>query len=153
MIATQSNTDFSQSKCYSVWLNYKKSLRHMVSVTTHFRSPGYVLPSCFCGINKLFVNRMAKHFLTRFQVHKVWGNWMKGERWKVISHVGLFFCWAFGCLSDWGLGNSSDTGLLPKDYWELAQTGFYYEVLSLSFSYSFCLVSCCLKFIKMQGII
>ena len=93
MMAAQSKTDFSQSECCSFGLITRRAWVSWFLWQPKVRWPGYVLPSCSCGINRLFVNRMAKHSLTRFQVHRVWGNWVKGQRLKVISHFGPVLLW------------------------------------------------------------
>lgn len=146
MIVAQSKTDFSQSECCSFGLITRRAWVSWFLWQPKVRWPGYVLPSCSCGINRLFVNRMAKHSLSSSQSMR-----QLGKRSKVKGNKSFWAC-SFvesGCLSDWGLGNISHTGLLPKNYWELAQAGFYYKVLSLTLFLS---ESCHLKFIKMQGI-
>lgn len=65
MIATQSNTDFSQLECCSFGLIIKGAWVSWSLWQPKVRWPGYVLPCCSCGINRLFVNRMAK------QSHKI----------------------------------------------------------------------------------
>lgn len=132
---------FQPVKILQFWLYFKKSLRLIVSGTTQVRWPGYVLPSCSCKINRLFVNsRMAKRSLTRFQVHKSLRQ--LGKKSKVNDNKPLrtySFMEPLAVFQIEVLEIVHTQAFLPKDYWELAQAGFYYKVLSSSFSHSFCL--------------
>lgn len=92
--SVQHKSNFNQSKYCSFSLITRGVWGSWFLWQPKVRWPVYVLLSCSCAINRLFVNRMAKHSLTRFQVHKVWGNWVKGQRWKVISHFGYVLLWS-----------------------------------------------------------
>lgn len=60
---------FHQSECCSFGLIAKEPKSH--GFCDNLRSSDLDMsPSCFCGINRLFVYSMAKHSLTDFQVHR-----------------------------------------------------------------------------------
>lgn len=153
MTVMQSNTDFHQSKCCSFGLITRGVWGSWFLWQPKVRWPGYVLPSCFCGINRLFVNRMAKHSLTRFWVHKVWSNWVKGQRWKVISHFGPVLLWSLWLpfrLRSWKYFTHRP---FAKRLLRVGSGRILLQNPLPSLTFSFCLVSWCQKFIKMQGIL